>query len=32
MTRLTALLNEQFKQGAELEAKIKANLGEMGYE
>ncbi|WP_281837970.1 type I restriction-modification system subunit M [Cardiobacterium hominis] len=32
MTRLTALLNEQFKQGAELEAQIKANLGEMGYE
>ena len=32
MARLTALLNEQFAQGAELEAQIKANLGEMGYE
>ena len=32
MTRLTALLNEQFAQGAALEAQIKANLGEMGYE
>jgi hypothetical protein len=32
MTRLTALLNEQFAQGAALEAQIKANLGELGYE
>jgi len=32
MMRLTAQLNEQFKQGAELEAQIKANLGELGYE
>ncbi|MFC2504425.1 MAG: N-6 DNA methylase, partial [Cardiobacterium sp.] len=31
MTRLTALLNEQFAQGAALEAQIKANLGELGY-
>uniref|UniRef100_UPI003562524E class I SAM-dependent DNA methyltransferase n=2 Tax=Pasteurellaceae TaxID=712 RepID=UPI003562524E len=32
MQNLTALLKEQFKQSAELEAKIKMNLGELGYE
>ncbi|MGX2975248.1 class I SAM-dependent DNA methyltransferase [Ursidibacter arcticus] len=32
MQELTALLKEQFKQSAELEAKIKANLGGLGYE
>ncbi len=32
MQNLTALLNEQFKQSAELEAKIKASLGGLGYE
>ncbi|MGX2970696.1 class I SAM-dependent DNA methyltransferase [Ursidibacter sp. B-7004-1] len=31
MQELTALLKEQFKQSAELEAKIKANLGGLGY-
>ncbi|MGX3067629.1 class I SAM-dependent DNA methyltransferase [Ursidibacter arcticus] len=32
MQELTALLKEQFKQSAELETKIKANLGGLGYE
>ncbi len=32
MQNLTVLLKEQFKQSAELEAKIKANLGGLGYE
>ncbi|MFB6349590.1 type I restriction-modification system subunit M [Moraxella sp. ZJ142] len=32
MQKLTACLNEQFKQSAELEAKIRANLGGLGYE
>ncbi|MDP0019698.1 class I SAM-dependent DNA methyltransferase [Glaesserella parasuis] len=32
MQELTALLQQQFKQSAELEAKIKANLGGLGYE
>ncbi len=32
MQKLTAVLNEQFKLGAELEEKIRANLGELGYE
>ena len=32
MQQLTALLNEQFKQSEELQAKIKANLGGLGYE
>ncbi|WP_303013608.1 N-6 DNA methylase, partial [Rodentibacter pneumotropicus] len=32
MQKLTALLNEQFKQSAELEAEIKKNLGGLGYE
>ncbi|MGQ0286794.1 class I SAM-dependent DNA methyltransferase [Pasteurellaceae bacterium 22721_9_1] len=32
MQKLTACLAEQFKQSAELEAKIKANLKELGYE
>ncbi|MGQ9445065.1 class I SAM-dependent DNA methyltransferase [[Pasteurella] aerogenes] len=32
MQELTALLQQQFKQSAELEAKIKANLGGVGYE
>lgn len=31
MQELTALLNEQFKQGAELEAKIKQNLAGLGF-
>ncbi|MDD6910004.1 N-6 DNA methylase, partial [Actinobacillus minor] len=31
MQELTALLQQQFKQSAELEAKIKANLGGLGY-
>ncbi len=31
MTRLTALLNEQFAQGAALEAQIKANLKKIGF-
>nr|WP_226692903.1 class I SAM-dependent DNA methyltransferase [Rodentibacter sp. JRC1] len=31
MQNLTALLNEQFKQSAELEAKIKESLGGLGY-
>ncbi|NBH74854.1 type I restriction-modification system subunit M [Rodentibacter pneumotropicus] len=32
MQKLTALLKEQFKQSAELEAEIKKNLGGLGYE
>ncbi len=32
MQELTALLQQQFKHSAELEAKIKANLGGLGYE
>ncbi|MCK3658878.1 hypothetical protein A4G18_09210 [Pasteurellaceae bacterium Pebbles2] len=32
MQNLTAVLKQQFAQSAELEAKIKANLGELGYE
>ncbi|AOF54544.1 Type I restriction-modification system, DNA-methyltransferase subunit M [Pasteurellaceae bacterium NI1060] len=31
MQQLTALLNEQFKQSAELEVKIKANLSTLGF-
>ncbi|MDH2996982.1 DNA methyltransferase [Pasteurellaceae bacterium LFhippo2] len=31
MQELTALLKQQFEQSAELEAKIKANLGGLGY-
>ncbi|MCB4227660.1 type I restriction-modification system subunit M [Mannheimia haemolytica] len=31
MQELTALLNEQFKQGAELEAQIKQNLAKLGF-
>ncbi|THA15545.1 SAM-dependent DNA methyltransferase, partial [Rodentibacter pneumotropicus] len=31
MQKLTALLKEQFKQSAELEAKIKKNLGGLGF-
>ncbi len=31
MQNLTALLKEQFEKGAELEAKIKRSLGELGY-
>lgn len=32
MQNLTALLKEQFAKNAELEAEIKKNLGELGYE
>lgn len=32
MSRLTAELKSQFAEGAELEAKIKENLGRLGYE
>lgn len=31
MKRLTAHLNEQFKEGARLEAEIRSNLSKWGY-